>query len=229
MGEGPVTRRDQPPSIPSEETASFAGRRLDLRDLPVAKRPRPTRRADAQTMRACAAARPGASLPRPHRCRRRGQRPPPAKRSRSARRAQSAPQSSRAKLTAQGIASLLMRKVFEKFFADRGTHLAAMIAYFALLSFVPLLFLALALLGFAGRADESSFLVTELNKAFPTSSVDGILRVIQSIQDNAATLGVSAPSSSAGPRSRSSASSSRRSTSSTGSRTARSCTGSRSR
>ena len=41
-----------------------------------------------------------------------------------------------------------MREVFSKFFADRGTHLAAMIAYFALLSFVPLLFLALALLGF---------------------------------------------------------------------------------
>ena len=35
-----------------------------------------------------------------------------------------------------------------EFFADRGTALAAMIAYFALLSFVPLLFLALALLGF---------------------------------------------------------------------------------
>src|SRR5439155_21883783 len=75
-----------------------------------------------------------------------------------------------------------MREVFSKFFADRGTHLAAMIAYFALLSFVPLLFLALALLGFAGRADESSFLVTELNKAFPTSSIEGILKVVRSVQ-----------------------------------------------
>ena len=37
-----------------------------------------------------------------------------------------------------------LRETFIKFFADRGTHLAAMIAYFALLSFVPLLFLALA-------------------------------------------------------------------------------------
>jgi membrane protein len=83
-----------------------------------------------------------------------------------------------------------MREVFSKFFADRGTHLAAMIAYFALLSFVPLLFLALAGLGFAGRADESTFLVQELNKAFPTSSVDSILRVVRSVQDNAATLGV---------------------------------------
>ena len=40
-----------------------------------------------------------------------------------------------------------IRETFSKFFADRGTHLAAMIAYFALLSFVPLVFLALALLG----------------------------------------------------------------------------------
>jgi membrane protein len=83
-----------------------------------------------------------------------------------------------------------MRQVFTKFFADRGTHLAAMIAYFALLSFVPLLFLALALLGLAGRADESSFFVKELNKAFPTSSVESILHVVRSIQSNATTLGV---------------------------------------
>jgi membrane protein len=91
---------------------------------------------------------------------------------------------------AERLASREMREVFSKFFADRGTHLAAMIAYFALLSFVPLLFLALALLGFGGRADESSFLVRELNKAFPSSSVDGILKVVRSVQDNAATLGV---------------------------------------
>jgi membrane protein len=83
-----------------------------------------------------------------------------------------------------------MRQLFAKFFADRGTHLAAMIAYFALLSFVPLLYLALALLGLAGRADESSFLVTELNKAFPESSVDSIVRVVEEIQDNAAALGI---------------------------------------
>src|SRR6266540_4563016 len=85
---------------------------------------------------------------------------------------------------------LRKRALFAKFFADRGTHLAAMIAYFALLSFLPLLFLALALLGLAVRADDSSFLVTELNKAFPTSSVNGIVKVVRSVQDNAATLGV---------------------------------------
>ena len=50
-----------------------------------------------------------------------------------------------------------------------------MIAYFALLSFVPLLFLALALLGLFGRADESSYLVTELKRALPGSSVSSIV------------------------------------------------------
>ena len=42
---------------------------------------------------------------------------------------------------------LRKRAIAAKFFADRGTHLAAMVAYFALLSFVPLVFLSLALLG----------------------------------------------------------------------------------
>jgi len=62
-----------------------------------------------------------------------------------------------------------------KFFADRGTHLAAMIAYFALLSFVPLTFLALSLLGLAGRADESSFLVKEIKHTLPGTPIDRIL------------------------------------------------------
>src|SRR2546430_4912322 len=83
-----------------------------------------------------------------------------------------------------------MRRVLSKFFADRGTHLAAMIAYFALLSFVPLLFLALALLGLVGRAGESSFLVTELKRSLPESSVSSIVSVVRAIERNAATLGV---------------------------------------
>lgn len=80
-------------------------------------------------------------------------------------------------------------RLFQKFFADRGTHLAAMVAYFALLSFVPLVFLALALLGLAGRADESSFFVTELNNMFPGTSVTQIVDVVDTLTANAATLG----------------------------------------
>jgi membrane protein len=83
-----------------------------------------------------------------------------------------------------------VRKPLAKFFRDRGTHLAAMIAYFALLSFVPLVFLSLATLGLAHRADASDFFVRELNRAFPTSSLDTILRVVHGIQDNATTLGI---------------------------------------
>ena len=77
-----------------------------------------------------------------------------------------------------------------KFFADRGPHLAAMIAYFALLSFVPLLFLTVSLLGLAGRPDESSYLVTELRRAFPGSSVSSIVDTVTAIQKHATALGI---------------------------------------
>jgi YihY family inner membrane protein len=85
---------------------------------------------------------------------------------------------------------LRKRALVAKFFADRGTHLAAMVAYFALLSFVPLVFLSLALLGFAHRADASDFLVKELERAFPTTSLKSILTLVHRVQDNAATLGI---------------------------------------
>jgi membrane protein len=77
-----------------------------------------------------------------------------------------------------------------KFFADRGTHLAAMIAYFGLLSSVSLIFLALALLGHTGRAEESSHLVRELQKLFPSQSITDIVDVVDAINRNATTLGV---------------------------------------
>jgi membrane protein len=83
-----------------------------------------------------------------------------------------------------------IRETFSKFFADRGTHLAAMIAYFALLSFVPLLFLALALLGLSGRVNETSYFVTELQKIFPGASISSIVAVIRTIQNNATSLGI---------------------------------------
>ena len=77
-----------------------------------------------------------------------------------------------------------------KFFADRGPHLAAMIAYFGLLSSVSLIFLALALLGYTGRAEESSYLVEELRRLFPSSSIEDIVRVVETLTENAGTLGL---------------------------------------
>jgi membrane protein len=83
-----------------------------------------------------------------------------------------------------------VKGLLSKFFADRGTHLAAMIAYFALLSFVPLLFLALALLGLVHQADEGSFFVRELSKTFPSATITSLLRAVRAIQANATALGI---------------------------------------
>jgi membrane protein len=83
-----------------------------------------------------------------------------------------------------------VHRIVSKFLADRGTHLAAMIAYFALLSFVPLLFLALSLTALAGQQSESSYLIEELRRAFPASSVDRLVSVVRSIQDQATSIGI---------------------------------------
>jgi membrane protein len=65
-----------------------------------------------------------------------------------------------------------------------------MIAYFGLLSSVSLIFLALALLGYTGRAEESSYLVKELQQLFPSQSITDIVRVVETLSENATTLGV---------------------------------------
>jgi membrane protein len=71
-----------------------------------------------------------------------------------------------------------------KFFADRGTHLAAMCAYYTLLAFFPLLFFALALLGLFGRASESSTLVTTLSHVVPGTSVASLAKGVRSVQSH---------------------------------------------
>jgi membrane protein len=95
-----------------------------------------------------------------------------------------------APIVQDGHVRIRKRALVHKFFADRGTHLAAMVAYFALLSFVPLVFIALALFGLAHRADASDFFVTELSRAFPGSSVQSILSLLHKVQDNATALGI---------------------------------------
>jgi membrane protein len=88
------------------------------------------------------------------------------------------------------VTRLPVRATFGTFFAVRGTHLAAMVAYFALASVVPLVFLALAILGFFGRVDESSALVTYLSDLLPGRSVDEIVGAVQAVQENARKLGI---------------------------------------
>jgi membrane protein len=83
-----------------------------------------------------------------------------------------------------------VRQTLGTFFAVRGTHLAAMVAYFALASIVPLIFLALALLGLFGRVDESSALVQYLEDLLPARPVDQIVDDVRVVQRNARTLGI---------------------------------------
>jgi len=82
------------------------------------------------------------------------------------------------------------RATFDRFFTERGTHLAAMVAYFALASFVPIIFVLLSLLGFLDQADSSSALVGYLEDVFPDQSVESIVNVVDAVQRNATTLSV---------------------------------------
>jgi membrane protein len=80
--------------------------------------------------------------------------------------------------------------VIRNFFADRCTHLAAMVAYYALLSLLPLLAIALALIGEFGRPDEGSTLIHELSRIFPGTSVDTLVELVKRLRNNATELGI---------------------------------------
>src|SRR3954469_12536051 len=80
--------------------------------------------------------------------------------------------------------------IIRNFFSDRCTHLAAMVAYYALLSLLPLLFLAFSLIGLAGRPDEGSFLIEQIQRVMPGQSVESIVTLARSLQRNSAELGV---------------------------------------
>ena len=80
--------------------------------------------------------------------------------------------------------------VLAKFLQDRGPHLAAMVAYYALLSLVPFLFLAVSLLGLFGQISASSYLIRELGHILPGQSTADLLRPMHSIQRNAGAIGV---------------------------------------
>jgi membrane protein len=79
--------------------------------------------------------------------------------------------------------------VLVKFLDDRGPHLAAMVAYYALLSMVPFLFLVLSLFGLFGDISGNSYVIRELHHILPGQSVDDLLRQVRTIQHNAGTLG----------------------------------------
>jgi len=86
-------------------------------------------------------------------------------------------------------AAELGHPVMSKYLRDRGPHLAAMVAYYALLSLVPFLFLTASLLGFAGHVSPSSYLIRELAHILPGQSAHDLLHTVRAIQRDAGTLG----------------------------------------
>ncbi len=80
------------------------------------------------------------------------------------------------------------RSVLSKYLADRGPHLAAMVAYYALLSLFPFLFLILSVLGLFGHVSESSYLIHELQHILPGQSAKELINLVHSVQSNAGTF-----------------------------------------
>lgn len=79
--------------------------------------------------------------------------------------------------------------VLSKFFADRGPHLAAMVAYYALLSLVPFLLIVLSMLGLVGPVGADSQIVRELSHILPNQSVGDLLHGVRVLQGDAGTFG----------------------------------------
>ena len=65
--------------------------------------------------------------------------------------------------------------IASNFLADRCTHLAAMVAYYALLSLIPFLFLVLSFIGWFGEPSESSFLIEQLQRILPGQPVGDLV------------------------------------------------------
>jgi membrane protein len=78
--------------------------------------------------------------------------------------------------------------VLGKYLSDRGPHLGAMVAYYALLSLFPFLFLTMSTLGLVGQVSQSSYIVEEMERILPSQSVEDLLKLVHSVQANAGTF-----------------------------------------
>ncbi len=80
--------------------------------------------------------------------------------------------------------------IASNFLDDRCTHLAAMIAYYALLSLIPFLFLVLSVIGWVGEPRESSFLIEQLQHVLPGQPVDDLVELVGRLRANAGAYGL---------------------------------------
>jgi membrane protein len=80
--------------------------------------------------------------------------------------------------------------VLRRYFSARGPHLAAMLAYYALLSLFPFVFLAASLVSAIGRPAETSALLRDLSHVLPGTSAHDLARLVRSLEANAAEIGL---------------------------------------
>ena len=82
------------------------------------------------------------------------------------------------------------RAITQAFFADRCPHLAAMLAYYALLSLFPILVLATALAVSLGRIDESERIFRELSRILPHAQPSDFTAIAKAVRRNSTGLGL---------------------------------------
>lgn len=78
----------------------------------------------------------------------------------------------------------------ERFFAERCTHLAGMIAYFGILSIIPAAFLFVSMLGLTGYLEARGWIVNQLTYVMPEQGVDTIVRTVNLLRGNSRSLGI---------------------------------------
>jgi membrane protein len=80
--------------------------------------------------------------------------------------------------------------ILRRYFGSRGPHLAAMLAYYALLSLFPFVFLAASLVSAIGRPAETSAFLRDLSHVLPGASAHDLALYVRSLEANAASFGV---------------------------------------
>jgi membrane protein len=80
--------------------------------------------------------------------------------------------------------------ILRRYFGARGPHLAAMLAYYALVSLFPFVFLSASLVSAIGRPEETSTFLRDLSHVLPGTSVQDLARLVHSLERNAAEIGV---------------------------------------
>jgi membrane protein len=80
--------------------------------------------------------------------------------------------------------------VLRRYFGARGPHLAAMLAYYALLSLFPFVFLAASLGSLIGRPAETSALLRDLSHVLPGTTAHDLAQYVRSLGSNATAIGL---------------------------------------